>query len=409
MPPNAQIYGDLQIAAANNTARHGKGKLLCRSDIEMNGAEAQTLKTTTSNLTVSGATKLSLHALAGEVAVASQAGALTAAGYTQATLSSDTGDVFLEAKAAGKKVDIKTPLLNVDVGTVTMLAGGNYQLTSTTGSAVTQAANDVRLTSDNGDVSATVTDDTRVFKVVAKTVDLGKDIDSTTTTNGSLVVKGDFTVSGTTTTVATVNMTVKDNLVQLNAVPTEKGRFPGLLMSRHADDHLGVAGDESAAFVFDETVDRFKLGYTGANAESSSLAMSRAADLQVEKLYCSDVIADKFEASSIKIPGFETVPFEIAGNSTVAVAPSASLKTYGAYDLIVEGPDGGSHGSWRIAKSATLSTSFSATGASQQGEEHDEHITVEWPANSPPVFKHEVPRSDGSTAMIQYKLKYLSV
>ena len=84
------------------------------------------------------------------------------------------------------------------------------------------------------------------------------------------------------------------------------------------------------------------------------------------------------------------------------------MKTYGAYELIVEGPDGGSHGSWRIVKSASASPSFSATGASQQGETQDELIAVDWPANSPPVFKHEVVRTDGSADMIQYKLKYLS-
>ena len=84
------------------------------------------------------------------------------------------------------------------------------------------------------------------------------------------------------------------------------------------------------------------------------------------------------------------------------------LKTYGAYDVIIEGPDGGSHGSWRIVKSALASPSFTAVGASQQGATQDEQIAIGWPANSPPVVYHAVTRTDASAAPINYKMKYLS-
>ena len=461
MPPNslAHTFGDFSLAPAANPDRHGYGKFSLPSNIELNAAAAghQKIQTLAADLTIQSAKNTYLEAVLGEVNVsaktnyllgavtstatlsgksiinaaqgiehtgaaaswfrtsagaldvASSAGAFTAAGHTSAKFSSKEGDVFIQAELAGKKIDLKASLLNVDVSTVTMLAGGNYSLTSTTGFAATKAANDVRFTSDNGDISATVSDDLKVFKAVAKTVDLGKDINSTVTTNGNLTVKGNFVVSGTTTAIDTINMAVKDNLVQLNAVPGEKGRFPGLLMSRHADDHLGVAGDQSAAFLFDETIDRFKLGYTADDATAATVTVSRAADLQVDKLYCSDVVASNFSASSISIPNFGSVPFQINGNSVAAVAPEPALDHYGAYELIVRGPNGGSHGSWRISKSASTSNSFVAIGAAIQGEAQDELLTVNWPANSPPVFKHAVVRTDGSAAPIEYKLKYLSV
>ena len=88
--------------------------------------------------------------------------------------------------------------------------------------------------------------------------------------------------------------------------------------------------------------------------------------------------------------------------------PESTLLHYGAYEVIIRGPDGGSHGSWRIVKSGSASLSFNSIGTAQQGDAQDEMIAVDWPANSPPVFYHAVARTDASAAPIQYKLKYLS-
>ena len=461
MPPNSAVhtFGDFSLAPAVNPDRHGYGKFSLPSNIELNAAAAghQTIKTLAADLTIQSAKNTYVKALLGNVEVvsqqnyllgavnatstllgkhtvtaaqgiehtgnaashfrsavgaldiAAQSGALTASGHTSAAFSSATGDVEIAAPAAGKKIQLAAPTVEVAAGTVTLTAGGNYSFVSSTGQHVTQAANDVRFTTDSGDFSATVTDDTRAFKAIAKNVELGKDASSVTVAKGNLTVAGNLTVNGTTTAIDTVNMAVKDNLVQLNSAPGAAGRFPGLLMARHADDHAGVAGDASATFLFDEAIDRFKLGYTADNAESATVTLSRAADLQVEKLYCTDVVASNFSASSISIPNFGSVPFQINGNSVAPAVPEPTLDHYGAYELIVRGPDGGSHGSWRVSKSASASNSFVAIGAAIQGELQDELIAVDWPANSPPVFKHAVVRSDGSAAPILYKLKYLSV
>lgn len=460
MPPNsaAHTYGDFSLAPAANPDRHGYGKFSLPSNIELNAAAgAQTIKTLAADLTIQSAKNTYVKALLGNVEVvsqqnyllgavnatstligkhtvtaaqgiehtgnaashfraatgaldlAAQSGALTASGQTSASFSSAAGDVTIAAPAAGKKIQLAAPTLEIATHTLTQQLTGNYSLTTSTGQVVAQAANDVRFTSDNGDFSATVSDDTRAFKAIAHQVQLGKDASSTTVAKGNFTVAGNLVVSGTTTAIDTINMAVKDNLVQLNSAPGAAGRFPGLLMARHVDDHAGVAGDQSATFLFDEAVDRFKLGYTADNATSATVTVSRAADLQVEKLYCSDVVASNFSASSISIPNFASKAFTINGNSVAPVAPEPALQRYGAYELIVQGPDGGSHGSWRVSKSASASPSFVAIGAAIQGEAQDELIAVDWPANSPPVFKHAVVRTDGSAAPIEYKLKYLSV
>ena len=110
------------------------------------------------------------------------------------------------------------------------------------------------------------------------------------------------------------------------------------------------------------------------------------------------------------VPGsFATKAFTLNGNSLDSVAPEPTLDHYGAYELIVKGPDGGSHGSWRVSKSASASDSFVSIGAAIQGETQDELITVDWPANSPPVFKHSIAKTNADAAPIEYKLKYLTV
>jgi hypothetical protein len=465
------IAGDLSILPAANPTRHGKGTVRVASDFEFNGAAdvPQKLKTTLSDFNVSSAKSLGLQTVAGNISLVSSAdlsatgvnsssvlsgkstvsaalgiehtanasshlrtstgtldvsataGALTVSGNSAASLSSAAGDVSLSAPAVGKKVDIAAPLVNVaaglqgfvvsaqGVGVQLTSAGGNYSNTVSTGSAVTQAANDVRFTTTSGDFSATVSDNTKAFKAVAKNVELGVDASSLTTAKGDLTVVGNLTVSGTTTAIDTVNMTVKDNLIQLNTAPSVAGRFPGLLLARHPTDHLNVAGDQSALFIYDEALDRFRLGYTADSATSDTLTVSRAADLQLKKLHCSEILVDTFQATSISIPGFASVTFSISGNSSVAVVPEPTLAHYGAYDIIVVGPDGGSHGSWRICKSASSSASFVSIGAAQQGETQDELIEVGWPANSPPVFKHAVTKTNGDAAPIAYKLKYLTV
>ena len=74
MPPNAHVYGDFQISSAANQDRHGKGKLLVRSDLEFNGAAAtpQALKTTAADLTVTSAKSLALSCLQGDLSATAQ-------------------------------------------------------------------------------------------------------------------------------------------------------------------------------------------------------------------------------------------------------------------------------------------------------------------------------------------------
>ena len=169
MPPHslAHTFGDFSLAPAANPDRHGYGKFSLPSNIELNAAAAghQTVKTLAADLTIQSAKNTYLEAVLGEVNVtaktnyllgavtsiatlsgksqinaaqgiehtgaaaswfrtsagaldvASSAGAFTASGHTSAKFSSKEGDVSIQAELAGKKIDLKASLLNVDCGT----------------------------------------------------------------------------------------------------------------------------------------------------------------------------------------------------------------------------------------------------------------------------------------------------
>jgi len=91
-------------------------------------------------------------------------------------------------------------------------------------------------------------------------------IDAITTT-GNVIVGGDLTVNGTTTTVATTNMTVSDALIELGTGTTgTPANDAGIVIER---------GDAANAFMgYDESADKFTVGtgtFTGASTGNLSI------------------------------------------------------------------------------------------------------------------------------------------
>jgi len=85
--------------------------------------------------------------------------------------------------------------------------------------------------------------------------------DTSATFSGNVIVTGDFTVNGTTTTVATTNTTNTDNIYELATGTTgSPSNDAGIVIER---------GDSNNAFIgFDESEDKFKVGtgtFTGAS------------------------------------------------------------------------------------------------------------------------------------------------
>ena len=98
------------------------------------------------------------------------------------------------------------------------------------------------------------------------TIPSGQDL----SVGGDLTVTGNLTVSGTTTTVNTTNTTIRDTLLELNSGATgNNANDLGLIFER---------GDlTNAAFIWDESVDKFALGTTSAvGSATGDLTLSTA-------------------------------------------------------------------------------------------------------------------------------------
>ena len=77
-----------------------------------------------------------------------------------------------------------------------------------------------------------------------------------------LTLSGNLVVNGTTTSVATTNTTLSDNLFELNSGASSNANDIGIIMER------GSTGD-NAIFAWDESEDKFTIGTTTATADST--------------------------------------------------------------------------------------------------------------------------------------------
>jgi len=79
---------------------------------------------------------------------------------------------------------------------------------------------------------------------------------------GNLTLSGNLTVNGTTSTVASTNTTIADNLIELNSGAASNANDTGILIER------GSTGD-NAIIAWDESADKFTVGTTTATASDT--------------------------------------------------------------------------------------------------------------------------------------------
>jgi len=122
------------------------------------------------------------------------------------------------------------------------------------------------------------------------------------TVSGALTVSGDFTVNGTTTTNNSVNLTVDDNIIELNSGISTSNNDAGIIIER------GSTGN-NACFIWDESADNFTLGTTTATAGDKSGGITVSVATLVANLegtataaQYSDV-AERFASDSVYTPG----------------------------------------------------------------------------------------------------------
>jgi len=115
--------------------------------------------------------------------------------------------------------------------------------------------------------------------------------DGDVTLSQNLVVTGNFTVNGTTTTVNTANIKVEDTLLELNTGATSNANDMGIIMER------GSTGD-NAIFMFDESADEFTVGTTTATNDATGNISITAGTFTAATLKGNLVVADDGDIGS---------------------------------------------------------------------------------------------------------------
>jgi len=126
--------------------------------------------------------------------------------------------------------------------------------------------------------------------------------DTSSTFSGNVVVTGQLTVNGTTTTVNSSNTTIADNLIELNSGISASSNDAGLIIER------GSTGN-NAAIIWDESTDTFAMGLTTSTAADKSGGITVSVGTLVANLtgtataaQYSDV-AERFASDEAMAPG----------------------------------------------------------------------------------------------------------
>ena len=211
-------------------------------------------------------------------------------------------------------------VLSQTAATTTITASGAINLTAGTDVVIPQGvgvlfgAGGEKIESDGTDLTIT------------STGALQLSVTGTTTVSGALAVSGDLTVNGTTTTNNSVNLTVDDNIIELNSGISQSFNDAGFIIER------GTTGD-NACFIWDESADTFTLGTTTATAGDKSGGITVAVGTLVANLtgtataaQYSDV-AERFASDTMYEPG--TVVALGGAAEITAVAEEASDEVFG--------------------------------------------------------------------------------
>ena len=220
------------------------------------------------------------------------------------TLSSTAGTDLLITPLNGQQIVLDGTIV-VDAGVVT----GATSITSTafvggltgnvTGNASGTAATVTTAAQTNITSLGTLTALT-VDNIVINGANIGHTSDTdaiaidssgNVTASQNLIVTGDFTVNGTTTTVSTTNMKVSDTLLELNTGAGSNANDMGIIMER------GSTGN-NAIFMFDESADEFTVGLTTATNDATGNISVTAGTFTAATLKGNLVVADDGDIGS---------------------------------------------------------------------------------------------------------------
>lgn len=382
MPPlasySSQLDGSLRIVTSNNTSKHGNGSLLVQNGAEFFGSDDQYLRTSSASADLYLGSKKNINI-----------------GSTDA-LQINVGRLGQNTNIKGAVVVDQASTLNGAVtanNNLSVSGTSNLQSAVSCGSTLSVAQNSTLSGAVQCDSTLNVTGSSEFTGAVDCKSSLI--VDTTTLLKGAVqmdnncVIAGNLTVQGSTTTVDTQNVLVKDNIMVLNSA-AEIGKDAGLLFHRNNAD--------STSFYWDESAGEFVFGSTESLHTDSVVVNKAFSDIRCKNINVTQ---------SIAMPGFAKADIVLKDNDTNFYAFIPNLtKTFGSVDIQIEGASGGSMLNYKLVKSK-------ATGAPVKFGIHtasdtDEELELVWADNEAPKVHHKVVKTAGSGADVPYVVRFLS-
>lgn len=121
-------------------------------------------------------------------------------------------------------------------------------------------------------------------------------VQSDATFSADVIITGDLTINGSTTTVSTTNMLVEDSLIGLNDGASSNTNDLGFIFER------GSTGD-NAVFIWDESEDKFTLGTTAATPDATGNLTITAGDLVINDLSAAGLTSSDLTDNRVVIAG----------------------------------------------------------------------------------------------------------
>jgi hypothetical protein len=189
--------------------------------------------------------------------------------FTNKTFDANgTGNTISNIEVA----DFASGVLDTDLssvaGTDTTLASAKAIKAYVDGEITSAENNDTTITIGNTSAVVSDTGSDGAFTVTAEGNTELVINDTSATFSGNVIVTGDFTVNGTTTTVATTNTTNTDNLYELaTGTSGTPANDAGICIERGSADNAFIG--------FDESEDKFKVGtgsFTGASTGNLTIS-----------------------------------------------------------------------------------------------------------------------------------------
>jgi len=257
MPPNvSKVYVSLKVTSLTNPTLYGPGKLSVAENIELNNAAAsQKILTTSQPLFIESNKQLNITSLSGYDTIVQSGKDVrsTANAHTYINTASVSGNCEIRAGATSGTSLVDGSLVKIgDVAASNITLNSSNTITSTSvGQTLIQSSSTTGVVSVQGgqNLGGLANIDgfqTSVGISRARQVAIGNssvtnvDVDGVAirlgTSGSTTTIPGSLVVQGTTSTIDTVNLTVKDNLICLNELPNAMGKDSGVLMTRYSTD-----------------------------------------------------------------------------------------------------------------------------------------------------------------------------